>query len=132
MFCVPYLRSLEQRMVDKLQRIVQEEVNAAMKEQQTSISDSLITAMRSGALTPSVHSATPDPQKQQADILHLLQQGQLNTAFQQVRDTDIAWEQKKTNMKNHFLVYNFTNFEIEYNTWTALSVILLWLFQWVL
>ena len=54
----------------------------AVREQGASISDSVLNAMRSGAVTP-VH-VSPDPHQTQAHVLQLLRQGQLNAAFQQV------------------------------------------------
>lgn len=54
-----------------------------MKEQQAAVTSSIMQAMRSAAGTP-VPSAHLDYQAQQASILQLLQQGQLNEAFQQV------------------------------------------------
>lgn len=59
------------------------EVSLAMKEQQAAVTSSIMQAMRSAAGTP-VPSAHLDYQAQQASILQLLQQGQLNEAFQQV------------------------------------------------
>lgn len=56
----------------------------AMKEQQAAVNSSIMQAMRSAAGTP-VPTAHLDYQAQQASILQLLQQGQLNQAFQQVR-----------------------------------------------
>lgn len=54
-----------------------------MKEQQAVVTSSIMQAMRSAAGTP-VPTAHLDYQTQQANILQLLQQGQLNQAFQQV------------------------------------------------
>jgi len=54
-----------------------------MKEQQAAVTSSIMQAMRSAAGTP-VPSTHLDYQAQQASILQLLQQGQLNEAFQQV------------------------------------------------
>lgn len=56
----------------------------ALKEQQASVTSSIMQAMRSAAGTP-VPAAHLDCQAQQAHILQLLQQGHLNQAFQQVR-----------------------------------------------
>ncbi|XP_031697689.1 enhancer of mRNA-decapping protein 4-like [Anarrhichthys ocellatus] len=53
-----------------------------MKEQQAVVTSSIMQAMRSAAGTP-VPTAHLDYQTQQANILQLLQQGQLNQAFQQ-------------------------------------------------
>ena len=60
------------------------EVSLAMKEQQAAVTSSIMQAMRSAAGTP-VPTAHLDYQAQQASSLQLLQQGQLNEAFQQVR-----------------------------------------------
>lgn len=57
-----------------------------MKEQQAVVTSSIMQAMRSAAGTP-VPTAHLDYQTQQANILQLLQQGQLNQAFQQVTHT---------------------------------------------
>lgn len=54
-----------------------------MKEQQAVVTSSIMQAMRSAAGTP-VPSTHLDYQTQQANILQLLQQGQINQAFQQV------------------------------------------------
>lgn len=59
------------------------EVSLAMKEQQAAVTSSIMQAMRSAAGTP-VPTAHLDYQAQQASVLQLLQQGQLNEAFQQV------------------------------------------------
>lgn len=67
----------------QVQRIVKGEVSQAMKEQQAAVTSSIMQAMRSAAGTP-VPTAHMDYQAQQASILQLLQQGQLNEAFQQV------------------------------------------------
>lgn len=67
----------------QVQRIVKGEVSLAMKEQQAAVTSSIMQAMRSAAGTP-VPTAHLDYQAQQASILQLLQQGQLNEAFQQV------------------------------------------------
>lgn len=61
----------------------------AMKEQQAVVTSSIMQAMRSAASTP-VPTAHLDYQTQQANILQLLQQGQLNQAFQQVTHTHTA------------------------------------------
>lgn len=75
-----------------VRQAVKEEVSIAVREQGASISDSVLLAMRSGAVTPV--QVTPDPHQVQTQILNLLRQGQLNTAFQQVfRDLNsyIIW-----------------------------------------
>lgn len=81
-FCSIYLSSLEESIVRYVRQAVKEEVSIAVREQGASISDSVLLAMRSGAVTPV--QVTPDPHQLQTQILSLLRQGQLNTAFQQV------------------------------------------------
>ncbi len=64
---------------------MREELSSALRDQQNTISDSVMQCLRSGAVTPApVASVTPDPAVQQARIMALLQQGQLNEAFQTV------------------------------------------------
>lgn len=70
-------------MVQFVRQAVKEEVSIAVREQSASISDSVLEAMRSGAMTPI--QVTPDPHQAQTQILGLLRQGQLNAAFQEVR-----------------------------------------------
>lgn len=65
-----------------VRQAVKKEVSIAVREQGASISDSVLLAMRSGAVTPV--QVTPDPHQVQTQILNLLRQGQLNAAFQQV------------------------------------------------
>lgn len=77
------LCSLQDSILMQVQRIVKGEVSLAMKEQQAAVTSSIMQAMRSAAGTP-VPSAHLDYQAQQASVLQLLQQGQLNEAFQQV------------------------------------------------
>lgn len=67
----------------QVQRVIKGEVSLAMKEQQAAVTSSIVQAMRSAAGTP-IPSAHLDFQSQQTHILQLLQQGQLNQAFQQV------------------------------------------------
>lgn len=68
-----------------MKEVVKEELAEALKDQQSNISDSVLQCLRSGAVTPApMSSATPDPVVQQARIMTLLQQGQLNEAFQMV------------------------------------------------
>lgn len=76
--------SLQESILSQVQRIVKGEVSLAMKEQQAVVTSSIMQAMRSAAGTP-VPTTHLDYQSQQANILQLLQQGQLNQAFQQVR-----------------------------------------------
>uniref|UniRef100_A0AAR2KY38 Enhancer of mRNA-decapping protein 4 n=1 Tax=Pygocentrus nattereri TaxID=42514 RepID=A0AAR2KY38_PYGNA len=74
--------NLQDSILTQVQRIVKGEVSLAMKEQQAAVTSSIMQAMRSAAGTP-VPTAHLDYQAQQASILQLLQQGQLNEAFQQ-------------------------------------------------
>ncbi|KAJ3596303.1 hypothetical protein NHX12_002712 [Muraenolepis orangiensis] len=74
--------NLQESLLTQVQRIVKGEVSQAMKEQQAAVTSSIMQAMRSAASTP-VPTAHLDYQTQQASILQLLQQGQLNQAFQQ-------------------------------------------------
>ncbi|KAI7802563.1 enhancer of mRNA-decapping protein 4 [Triplophysa rosa] len=74
--------NLQDSILTQVQRIVKGEVSLAMKEQQAAVTSSIMQAMRSAAGTP-VPTAHMDYQAQQASILQLLQQGQLNEAFQQ-------------------------------------------------
>ncbi|KAM6946368.1 enhancer of mRNA-decapping protein 4 [Aplochiton taeniatus] len=74
--------NLQESILTQVQRIVKGEVSLAMKEQQAAVTSSIMQAMRSAAGTP-VPTAHLDYQTQQANILTLLQQGQLNQAFQQ-------------------------------------------------
>ncbi|MGH0146022.1 UNVERIFIED_CONTAM: hypothetical protein FKN15_007624 [Acipenser sinensis] len=73
---------LQDSILTQVQRIVKGEVSMAMKEQQAAVTTSIMQAMRSAAGTP-IPSSHLDYQTQQANILQLLQQGQLNQAFQQ-------------------------------------------------
>ncbi|KAF3854408.1 hypothetical protein F7725_022463 [Dissostichus mawsoni] len=70
--------NLQETILSHVQRIVKGEVTMAMKEQQAVVTSSIMQAMRSGR-----HPPHHDYQTQQANILQLLQQGQLNQAFQQ-------------------------------------------------
>ncbi|XP_064807998.1 enhancer of mRNA-decapping protein 4-like isoform X1 [Oncorhynchus masou masou] len=74
--------NLQESILTQVQRIVKGEVSMAMKEQQAAVTSSIMQAMRSAAGTP-VPTPLLDYQAQQASILQLLQQGQLNQAFQQ-------------------------------------------------
>uniref|UniRef100_A0AAX7SJV9 Enhancer of mRNA-decapping protein 4 n=1 Tax=Astatotilapia calliptera TaxID=8154 RepID=A0AAX7SJV9_ASTCA len=74
--------NLQESILSHVQRIVKGEVSLAMKEQQAVVTSSIMQAMRSAAGTP-VPTAHLDYQTQQTNILQLLQQGQLNQAFQQ-------------------------------------------------
>eukprot|EP00066_Takifugu_rubripes_P027975 XP_011617241.1 PREDICTED: enhancer of mRNA-decapping protein 4 isoform X1 [Takifugu rubripes] len=74
--------NLQESILSQVQRIIKGEVSLAMKEQQAVVTSSIMQAMRSAAGTP-VPTTHLDYQSQQANILQLLQQGQLNQAFQQ-------------------------------------------------
>lgn len=74
--------NLQDSILTQVQRIVKGEVSLAMKEQQAAVTSSIMQAMRSAAGTP-IPTTHLDYQAQQASILQLLQQGQLNEAFQQ-------------------------------------------------
>ncbi|XP_060694158.1 enhancer of mRNA-decapping protein 4 isoform X1 [Hemiscyllium ocellatum] len=74
--------NLQESILTQVQRIVKGEVSLAMKEQQAVVTSSIMQAMRSAAGTP-IPTTHMDFQSQQAHILQLLQQGQLNQAFQQ-------------------------------------------------
>ncbi|XP_048461646.1 enhancer of mRNA-decapping protein 4 isoform X1 [Rhincodon typus] len=74
--------NLQESILTQVQRIVKGEVSLAMKEQQAVVTSSIMQAMRSAAGTP-IPTTHMDFQTQQAHILQLLQQGQLNQAFQQ-------------------------------------------------
>lgn len=71
---------LEEQLLTKMKQVVEQEVSKAVREQHDTLSDSLLTAMRSRAQTPA--PSPVDPQQQQQHISQLLRQGQLNTAFQ--------------------------------------------------
>lgn len=73
-------------IVNDIKKLIHDEVVVAMKDQQ-SISTQLFDAMRSTMMTPVPAAATPttpDPEQQKTEVLNLLRQGQLNSAFQQV------------------------------------------------
>ncbi|XP_076205652.1 enhancer of mRNA-decapping protein 4 isoform X2 [Aptenodytes patagonicus] len=74
--------NMQESILAQVQRVIKGEVSLAMKEQQAAVTSSIVQAMRSAAGTP-IPSAHLDFQSQQTHILQLLQQGQLNQAFQQ-------------------------------------------------
>ena len=88
------LSRIQDAVLGRLQKLIQDQVVTALQEQQAAISDQLlntvVATMRSQAPTPVPGPAptsappTPDPQQLQAHVLQLLRQGQLNAAFQQV------------------------------------------------
>ncbi|MFT7799988.1 enhancer of mRNA-decapping protein 4-like [Arapaima gigas] len=74
--------SLQDTILTQVQQVVKGEVTMAMKEQQAVVTSSIMQAMRSATGTP-IPAAHLDYPAQQASILQLLQQGQINQAFQQ-------------------------------------------------
>ncbi|XP_077144240.1 enhancer of mRNA-decapping protein 4 isoform X2 [Ranitomeya variabilis] len=74
--------NMQDSILCQVQRIIKEEVNHAMKEQQAAVTSSIMHAMRSAAGTP-IPSSHHDYHSQQTQIMQLLQQGHLNQAFQQ-------------------------------------------------
>lgn len=89
---------MQESILSHVQRIVKGEVSLAMKEQQAVVTSSIMQAMRSAAGTP-VPSTHLDYQTQQANILQLLQQGQINQAFQQVSANMDTQNQHKNKTK---------------------------------
>ena len=77
------LSRMQDKVLQFVREAVKEEVSTAVKEQGVKISDSVLSAMRTGAVTPAI-SVTPDPVVEKQHVLNLLRQGQLNAAFQQV------------------------------------------------
>ena len=64
-------------------------MDVAIKDHQTMIGDTVMNAMRSRAVTP---APVVDIQAEQAQVFELLQQGQLNLAFQKViRENRKLW-----------------------------------------
>ncbi|OCT82169.1 enhancer of mRNA-decapping protein 4-like isoform X2 [Xenopus laevis] len=74
--------NMQDSILSQVQRVIKEEVSHAMKEQQAAVTSSIMQAMRSAAGTP-VPSSHMDFHSQQTHILQLMQQGQINQAFQQ-------------------------------------------------
>ncbi|XP_004913558.1 enhancer of mRNA-decapping protein 4 isoform X2 [Xenopus tropicalis] len=74
--------NMQDSILSQVQRIIKEEVSHAMKEQQAAVTSSIMQAMRSAAGTP-IPSSHMDFHSQQTHILQLMQQGQINKAFQQ-------------------------------------------------
>ncbi|NP_001079552.1 enhancer of mRNA-decapping protein 4 [Xenopus laevis] len=74
--------NMQDSILSQVQRIIKEEVSHAMKEQQAAVTSSIMQAMRSAAGTP-IPSSHMDFHSQQTHILQLMQQGQINQAFQQ-------------------------------------------------
>lgn len=58
-----------------------------IKEHKSIIGDTVVNAIKSRAVTP---IPTVDPHAHQAHILQLIQQGQFNSAFQQVTDIEMC------------------------------------------
>jgi len=69
-------------LVDQLRQIVQREVTTALHSQQTTLTEHFEMVLRSGAATPI--PTTSDPHQAQLNISKLLEQGKIDTAFQQV------------------------------------------------
>ncbi|XP_068117872.1 enhancer of mRNA-decapping protein 4 isoform X2 [Hyperolius riggenbachi] len=74
--------NMQDSILSHVQRIIKEEVNFALKEQRATVTSSIMQAMRSAAGTP-IQTSGFDFHSQQTHILQLLQQGNLNQAFQQ-------------------------------------------------
>ena len=68
----------------QIRSIVKEELQTALNDHKVNV----MAAMRSQASTP-----VPDAQQLQAVIMGLLRQGQVNSAFQQVRCHGSIWDQ---------------------------------------
>lgn len=73
---------MKDTLLQHVREVVKDEVNKAMRLQGNTISDNVLSAMRSGAVTPV--PCTQDVHILQNQILRLLNQGQINAAFQQV------------------------------------------------
>ncbi|XP_006822030.2 enhancer of mRNA-decapping protein 4-like [Saccoglossus kowalevskii] len=74
------MTSLQGMLVNKVREVVKQEVSHAMKEQQAVVETSIVNAVRSQAATPV--SSQANIQQLQIQIVQLLHQGQLNSAFQ--------------------------------------------------
>nr|XP_032816120.1 enhancer of mRNA-decapping protein 4 [Petromyzon marinus] len=77
--------SLQEGLTGTVRRVVREEMALALKEQHATVTNSIMQAVRSAASTPvpSAHHPPIDFRVQQEHIMQLLQQGQINQAFQQ-------------------------------------------------
>nr|CAD7426114.1 unnamed protein product [Timema monikensis] len=75
------LLTIQENLSSALLKTVKENMTQGFRTQQAAIEDRVITAVRSRAVTPAPHII--DTQLQQAHILQLIAQGQINTAFQQ-------------------------------------------------
>lgn len=73
-----------------IEKHVMEAVTNALSIQQATLEGSVIAAVRSRAVTPAPHVL--DTHLQQAQILQLISQGQINTAFQQVIIKLFSWQ----------------------------------------
>lgn len=76
------MKGLKDSLLTHVRDVVRDEVSKAMKAQGNTISDNVLSAMRSGAVTP-VPGTQDVQQLMQNQILRLLNQGQINAAFQQ-------------------------------------------------
>lgn len=74
------LLRFEEHLTNNFCSLVKEQMTAIIKQHEAIIEDTVVNAIKSRAVTPIINA---DPHAQQAHILHLLQQGQLNAAFQQ-------------------------------------------------
>ena len=70
----------------KLCDTVKDSIQKEFQSQKSLIEDSVLTAVRSRAVTPASHVVTVDQmQILQAQIMQLVSSGQINSAFQQVK-----------------------------------------------
>lgn len=76
---------LKKEMLERVQIIVQEEIGTALKDQQTSLQQDVMAAIRSQAATPVPQAQ--DIQHIQAKIKQLIEQKHINAAFQHVSNT---------------------------------------------
>lgn len=76
---------LKKEMLERVQVIVQEEIRTALKDQQTSLQQDVMAAIRSQAATPVPQAQ--DIQHIQAKIKQLIEQKHINAAFQHVSNT---------------------------------------------
>ncbi|GAB1597861.1 enhancer of mRNA-decapping protein 4-like isoform X3 [Argonauta hians] len=75
------VKGLKDTLLQHVREVVKDEVNKAMRLQGNAISDNVLSAMRSGAVTPV--PGTQDDHILQTQIVRLLNQGQINAAFEQ-------------------------------------------------
>lgn len=77
-----FFYSMQEGLNKAVTSTIKEQIAKGFRSQQSVIEDSVITAVRSRAVTPAPHIL--DVQVQQAQILQLINQGKINSAFQQV------------------------------------------------